>query len=119
MPLKNQPNPDGFRFRFDLFNEEILHNKLNTLFINIFLPYLDSYRRILLKYLVVEGDDNTFIIISCVYLFSLIIIFYIYWMPIIVYLNNIIYKTKNMLSIIPIGILANQNNIEKLISNEN
>ena len=40
-------------------------------------------------------------------------------MPIIFYLNNIIYKTKNMLSIIPIGILANQNNIEKLISNEN
>jgi hypothetical protein len=116
MPLIGIPNPGNYRFRFDLFNEEILHNYLNTIFINIVLPYLDTYRKILYKYLVIEGDNYTFIIISCIYLFSLIILFLVYWMPIIYYLNNIIYKTKNLLSIIPIDILANQNNIEQLIS---
>jgi hypothetical protein len=116
MPLIGIPNPGNYRFRFDLFNEEILHNYLNTIFINIVLPYLDTYRKILYKYLVIEGDNYTFIIISCIYLFSLIILFLVYWIPIIYYLNNIIYKTKNLLSIIPIDILANQNNIEQLIS---
>jgi hypothetical protein len=116
MPLINRPNPGNFRFRLDLFNEETLHNNLNNIFINIILPYLDTNRKILYKYLVIEGDNYTFIIISSVYLFSLIILFLVYWMPIINYLNNIIFKTKNLLSIIPIDILANQNNIEQLIS---
>jgi hypothetical protein len=116
MPLIGKPNQGNYRFRFDLFNDEDLHNKLNIVFLNIILPYLDTYRKILFKYLVIEGDDYTFIIISSVYLFLLAIIFFVYWIPIVYHLNNIIYKTKNMLSIIPIGILINQNNIEQLIS---
>ena len=52
------------------------------------------------------------------YLIIVSIIYIVYWFPIIISLNNTIYKTKNMLTIIPIKILASQNNINILMKKD-
>ena len=113
MPLKGGKIA-GTIYRLDVFNNETLHSNLNIQFINIILPYLYAYKNTLFKYLLIEGDEFYFILISSLYLLLLIVIFFGYWLPIINHLNNIIYKTKNMLSIIPTSILAYQNNTELL-----
>ena len=54
------------------------------------------------------------------YEFLLISMLLFFYLPVINYINNVIYKTKNMLSIIPLSILASQNGVYSLldISNE-
>ena len=67
------------------------------------------------------GTWKNFIIWSVIsYELLLTTMFFFYLLPIIIYINNVIYKTKNMLSIIPLSILASQNGVSKLlnISNE-
>ena len=113
MPLKGS-NVTGTIFRFDLYNNDTLHNNLNNQFINIIVPYFENLKNVIFKYLLIEGDDFYFIIIFISYLILLALLFFVYWWPIINHFSNIIYKTKNMLSIIPISMLAYQNNIEIL-----
>ena len=48
-------------FRLDLFNEKELHSDLNLMFINIFLPYIQTSRRVLLDQIKVEGKENLLI----------------------------------------------------------
>ena len=102
------------KFRFDLFNNETMHNYLNTIYMNIILPYIDTNRKALLKSLKLKVKNFYFIVYSCVDILILVFIFYIYWIPIVSFFNNIIYKTKNMLSIIPTNILIYKTNIEIL-----
>ena len=113
------PNaPNDTMFRLNLFNNETIHNDLNTIFINIILPYLNENRKIIFETFSLGRYHFHFIIIIILYLIIVSIIYIVYWFPIIISLNNTIYKTKNMLSIIPINILASQNNINFLIKKE-
>ena len=114
IPKKDKPIiSNEIQFRLNLFNNDTLHTKLNEIFINIIMPYLDVNRKVLLNNLSLK-DDIYFIIISSLYFSFLFILFYIYWIPIIIFFNKNIYKTKNMLSIIPTNILIYKNNVEIL-----
>ena len=53
-----------------------------------------------------------------VYISVINIGFFLVWIPFLRNLNSIIYKTKNMLSIIPKEVLANLSNIDKLLDME-
>ena len=111
IPKKNDLKSNNEKiFRFNLFNDDNLHNKLNLIFINILLPFLDKMRQGIISKLTVEGKEFNFIILFCLYLLILLLIFFGYWIPLITYLNNLIYKTKKMLSIIPFNILKSQYN---------
>lgn len=114
----NENTPNDTMFRLNLFNNETIHNSLNTIFINIIFPYLNGNRKIIFEVYSLEGYNYHFIIITILYLIIVSIIFIVYWFPIIISLNNTIYKTKNMLTIIPIKILASQNKINLLLKKE-
>ena len=110
----NENSNTEIMFRFNLFNDELLHNMPNTLFLNIILPYIDENRKVILNISSLEGEDINFIILFCLYIGILLLIFFCYLFQIISYLNHKIYKVKNMLTIIPIDILINENNINIL-----
>ena len=105
---------NGTKFRADIFNNDTLHNNLNNIYINIIIPYVDANRKAILNNLSLKVTDIYFILFSFADLLILFIIFYVYWTPLIFFFNNIIYKTKNMLSIIPTNILIHKSNIEIL-----
>jgi hypothetical protein len=115
----NPNTPNDTMFRLNLFNNETIHNSLNTIFINIIFPYINGNRKIILETFSLEGYNFLFIILTIFYLIIVSIIYIVYWFPIIISLNNSIYKTKKMLTIIPIKILASQNNINLLLKKKN
>lgn len=114
IPKKSNVMPNQtteYMFRLNLFNNETIHNHINTIFVNIILPYLDINRKTILKHLSIKGDDFYFILYSILYILVLLIFFFFFWLPIISKLNKNIRETKNILSIIPFDILLNENDI--------
>ena len=103
-------------FRLDFFNNETLHYKLNLMFFSIILPYIEKNREITFNLLSVEGVDKIIILSCIIFCFIITLIFFFYFLPIINLINNVIYKTKNMLSIIPLNILSTQNGIKTLLN---
>ena len=104
-------------FRMKVFNLEQIHKRLNIIFLNIILQYINQERDITIE-TTYESLINTympFIILIIVYIVILLLIFFFYWIPMIQTRNIEIYKTKNMLSIIPVKILASQPNIRELL----
>ena len=105
-------------FRMKVFNMEQTHYRLNIIFLNIILQYIDKERDLtfvgLDKY--TRNEHQKYIIILIVYITIFILIFSFYWIPRINSLNIEIYKTKNMLSILPIQILASLPNIRELLN---
>ena len=83
--------------------------------INIFLPYIDANRKQLFKRLTIEGKESSFISLFICYLIFMFIVMFTYLIPKIKSINSYIYKTKKMLLIIPLSILASQNNIKSLL----
>ena len=111
IPKIEGPNQNtGYKFRLELFNDETIHNYLNTIFINIILPYLDTSRKVILKNLSIKGDEFYFISYAIAYIIALLIYFFSFWIPIIIKVNNNIFQTKNILSIIPTDIILNDVN---------
>jgi hypothetical protein len=109
---------DTLIFRMKVFNMKQTHVRLNLIFINIILPYMNQERDI--TFLAIEksvtNEHLKYIIVLIVYLVGFLIIFIFYWFPDIQKLNIEIYKTKKMLSIIPIQILASHPNIRELLN---
>ena len=103
-------------FRLDLFNEKELHSDLNLLFLNIFLPYLQESRRGIFDKIKIEGNEKLFIKLFIFYLIILLLILFVYWVPKVNFINNYIYRTKKILLIIPMNILASQNNIKSVLN---
>ena len=105
-------------FRMKVFNMEQTHYRLNIIFLNIILQYIDKERDLtfvgLDKYTM--NEHQKYIIILIAYITIFILIFSFYWIPRINSLNIEIYKTKNMLSILPIQILASLPNIRELLN---
>jgi hypothetical protein len=110
----SKPNDNGY-FKLKLFNEEIIHSELNLMFINIILPYIDVNRKEIIKRLNLEKFGSYFIIYFSLFIVCVILLYFSYILPRIRFLNNFIYKTKNMLSLIPMSILAAQSNIKSLL----
>ena len=68
---------------------------------------------------ILEGLNNSnisYIVFISVYFFLFLVYFTFYWFPMIKRMNNEIYKTKKMLAIIPVQILASQPNIKELLN---
>ena len=94
-----------------------LHLNTNVMFIHLLIPFIqnlvDELRNCISKG--VKNIKITYIIFICLY-FSVIIAIYIFiWMPFQNNLSQIIFKTKNMLNIIPKEVLSELNNIHKLL----
>jgi hypothetical protein len=108
-------NENNVTFRLDLFNDKVLHSKLNLLFINLLLPHLNNNRELIFKYIYV--DEGTFFnAFFMIYLILMTIIYLgLFWL-IIKILNSQIYRAKTALSIVPINFLTSQSNI-KLVLN--
>ena len=114
----NDIQPDGsrnFEFKLNLFNNETLHSYANLVFVNIFIPYIDKYRKIIINRLSIEGYEGKILLIFMIFIILLLLIFSFYLRPRVNYLSDFIYKTKNMLSLIPMAILTDQSNIKSLL----
>ena len=98
------------------FNLEMFSN-LNLLMSNIIIPYLDNLKRLTInslnKYL--NEEYQKYIIIIIIYICIITISFFLIWVPFVNTLNKNIYRTKNMLSIIPIEVLSSISNIDILL----
>ena len=108
-------------FRLDLFNDEKLHVDLNELYFNIILPYLKSISNIF-RFFGEKDEDLFYFVLSFIFFIIILsIIIYFCYFHLINYFNKQIYKTKNMLSIIPIDFLLYNSNIKtfiRLLTNE-
>ena len=106
------------KFRMYAFNLEETHYRLNIIFLNIILQYINQERNITEKAIedYVTNGHIIYIINMIIYTLNAIILFSFYWIPMIRRMNIEIYKTKNMLSIIPIQILALLPNINEILN---
>ena len=102
-------------FKLDLFNNKTLHSDINIIYINFFLPYIDEIRKIIINNLSLEGQEYIFITFFCIFFSLMFFLFFFCFLPIIRFLNNSIYKTKKLLLLIPMKILAAQGNIKSLL----
>ena len=105
-------------FRMKVFNMEQTHYRLNIIFFNILYQYINQIRIITINSIEehVTNMHMSYIVLILSYIFIFILIYFFYWIPMIRNLDVEIYKTKNMLSIIPVKILASQPNIKKLLN---
>ena len=58
----------------------------------------------------------TLITFNISFYISVTLVYIFYFIPVIKYINNNIYKTKNMLSIIPLNVLSSQKGVLKLLN---
>ena len=107
-------------YRLEIFNQNI-HYDLVTKFLNVILQYILQEKDISTKCILNYIEGGYIIYIVLISIFALIIcgIFWFYWIPMIRVLNMEIYKTKNMLTIIPVQILASLPNIRELLNISN
>ena len=103
-------------FRFKIFNDDSLHKSLNQIFANIILPYIQKSRKNVYELISLENVAGYLIILNIIFFTLITIVFFTYFIPMIKFINNIIYKTKNMLSIIPLSILSTQNGVSSLLN---
>ena len=103
-------------FKLDLFNNETLHSEMNLIFLNIFLPYIDENRKGITVRLNIDGQKKYFLFYFLIYIILLIFIYIIFLIPMLIYIKEFIYKTKNMLLLVPISILVSQKNIKSLLN---
>ena len=105
-------------FRMEIFNDEEMHNKLNSMFLHIIFQYINKERDITINTISnsINNRHINCIILIAFHFFIIFMLILFYWIPKIKLMNNEIYQTKNMLSIIPIQILASLPNIKKLLN---
>ena len=102
----------------DLFNFQDVHPEINFLFIHIMLPSLEEERNITLVSIIqnISSNKRVYSILLIIYFLLIIVLYMLYWRPIINNITVLIYKTKNILTIIPVEILAAQTNIKSLLN---
>ena len=118
--LNKQLNSSSPVYRLKIFNE-LMHSRINIRFMNIIMQYIIKEREVSINYILnsIEGGYIIYIIFIIIYAAIVCIIFWLYWIPMIRTLNLEIYKTKNMLTIIPVQILASLPNIRELLNISN
>jgi hypothetical protein len=103
-------------FKLDLFNNDTLHSDINLLFINLLMPYLEENRIEVDKRATIDGEGKYFSKIFLLFLIVFLLMYIAYLLPMINYISTFIYKTKNMLLLIPMTILSSQSNIKSLLN---
>ena len=81
------------------------------------IPYIDVVSNNLSK-AILKGLKNNkllYIILTCFYIIIMICIYIFIWIPFQTNLSQTIFKTKNMLTIIPKEVLSELTNIHKLL----
>ena len=118
--IKNSNN-SLINFRLFLFNNNSYHKDLNILFINTIYPYIKTEREITFDSInkSIENKNITYIIYFSSFLIIITFLFILYWIPMINNMSLTIYKSKRMLSIIPLHILVSQANINNLLNLDN
>ena len=120
IPRNSDTNSEGKAlFRLDLFNNDTIHANLNIMFFSIILPYIEEHRKNIYNILTIDKAETYLIIITIVFGVIVTLIFISYFIPVINHINNEIYKTKNMLSIIPLDIILMQNGVSNLLKIKN
>lgn len=101
----------------DLYNYQEIHSEVNFLFNHIILSSIEEERNITLYNIIenVSSNKRIYVILLIIYFLLILVFFMLYWRPIINNITALIYKTKNILTIIPVEILANQTNIKSLL----
>ena len=102
-------------FRLDLYNNETTHAHLDLIFVNIILPYINIHRKYILPNLSISNKTLYLYLTSFFYILFITFIYFVYLLLKIRFINDHIYKTKNMLTLIPTNILASTNNIKQLL----
>ena len=117
--LENANNSPSF-YRLYLFNNNSYHKDINILFINSLYPYIEEDRKINRDSInnKIKNKEIKYIVYFIFIMFVITLLFLIFWLPKIKKMNSIIYETKKTLSIIPIHILASQDNIYNLLNIE-
>ena len=115
IPRVGENYTGNYTFRLDLYNDEIIHAHLDLVFVNIILPYIEINSKIIIPHLTIDNKENILYITCFFYLAFVCLIYFVYLLLMIKSINARIYKTKNMLKLIPIHILSTQNNIKDLL----
>ena len=102
-------------FRLNLFNDDEINFNLNLVFFSIILPYIQYNRKIDFNIFSIDKVDRFLILVNIVFIIIMSLLFFFYFIPVINFINNTIYKTKNMLSIIPLSILSTQDSVKSLL----
>ena len=102
----------------DLYNLQDVHPEVNFLFNYIILPSIEEERNLTLDNIIenISSNKRIYIILLAVYFFLILVLYILYWRPIINNITFLIYKTKNILTIIPVEILSSQTNIKSLLN---
>jgi hypothetical protein len=103
-------------FRLNLFNDDEIHSHLNVIFFSIILPFIQDNKKRDFSNFSIDKVDKFLILVNFIFMSILSFLFFFHFLPVINYINNIIYKTKNMLSIIPLSILSTHNGIKELFN---
>ena len=112
---KNYTSENIKIFRLDLYNDETIHGYLDLIFVNILLPYMDISRKHIIPFLSIEGKDYYLRLTTIFYVLLIAAIFFVYLFLKVKSLNKHIYKTKNLLRLIPLNILMSLGNIKSLL----
>ena len=116
IPKANGNSGNTNIFRLDLFNNYTIHARLNVIFYNIILPYIKKGKNTTFFNLSLDSVINYLTKLNISFLGIVTLVFFCYFIPMINFINNIIYKTKTLLSIIPLNILATQNGVSSLLN---
>ena len=105
-------------FRMDLFNMNKTHFKLNLIFINIIQQYIYEERNLTFISITssISNGHVIYIVLITIHILIIMLSVFFFWIPKIKYMNIEIYKAKNILSIIPIQILASLPDIKILLN---
>jgi hypothetical protein len=103
-------------FRLNLFNDDEIHSHLNVIFFSIILPFIQDNKKRDFSNFSIDKVDKFLILVCFIFISILSFLFFFHFLPVINYINNIIYKTKNMLSIIPLSILSTHNGVKELFN---
>ena len=115
IPLIGKSNEGNYLFRLDLYNDDTVHAYLDLIFVNILLPYIDINRKYIIPFLSLDGSDYFLRLTTAFYVLIVFVIFCVYLMLEIRFLNKHIYRTKNLLRLIPLNILMSLGNIKSLL----
>ena len=122
IPKNGQPSNHSNHssiFRLNLFNNYTIHYQLNIIFFSIILPYIEKNREEYFSILTFETKEGSILFLNLLILVIISLIFFCFFIPVINYINSIIYKAKNMLSIIPLTILSYQSDALILLNISN
>ena len=63
-------------FKLELFNDETLHSEINLMFINIILPYIDVFRKEVLKRVTLKKYSSFLSIYFSLFLVLILLLFF-------------------------------------------